>query len=315
MSKNTDSCIICSNKLSIFKKDIYDTKFGIGGHFDIGCCNSCGLVQLKNHPSKHELKALYEKYYNFGGNRKGLYSKISEVFFTSYLYRLWIAIDGDICFYSKSGNGRLLDLGCNEGRGIAIYNKNGFNAEGLELNELAANKARFKGCRVFTALLEEFDPEYKYDIIVLSHVLEHSTEPEIMLSHVARLLKPGGQVWISCPNIKSLFRVIFGEFWINWHAPFHITFFSAETLKNLLKKNGFKVIKTSFTTPTLWITQSMIAFFFSRIGRKTNAHQNPILLGGLMLIVRFILSPCLWFCNFIGRGDCLTATACYENDQ
>ena len=53
-----------------------------------------------------------------------------------------MGLDGDISFYSKHGKGRLLDIGCNEGRGLPIYKTNGFVVEGLEVNELAAAKAR-----------------------------------------------------------------------------------------------------------------------------------------------------------------------------
>jgi SAM-dependent methyltransferase len=309
MTNKTGGCILCSDELSIFRKEIYDTRFGIEGVYDVGRCNNCGLIQLKSSPAYSELKKLYEEYYNFGGGKKGLYIRISTAFFTSLLYRIWIAIDGDICFYSRSGTGRLLDLGCNEGRGLLIYKKNGFKAEGLELNEVAAEEARSKGFRVFTIPLEEFDPEYQYDVVVLSHVFEHSLEPDKMLKHVARFLKPSGQVWISCPNIKSWLRIIFGRFWINWHVPFHITFFSAVTLKNLLNKNGFEVTKTRFVTPALWIAQSIIAFLFGKRGIQCGAQHSAILLGSLMLLTRFLFFPLLWLGNMAGRGDCLAIEA------
>ncbi len=309
MTNKTAKCIQCTDELLIFKKEVFDTRFGIEGLYDIGRCNNCGLVQLKSPPEPSELKKLYEEYYNFGGGAKGLYSRISKAFFTSFLYRIWIALDGDICFYSRSGTGRLLDLGCNEGRGLLIYKKNGFKAEGVELNEVAANEARSKGFRVFTIPLEEFDPEYQYDVIVLSNVLEHSLEPDKMLRHVTRFLKPGGQVWISCPNIKSWQRVIFGRYWINWHVPFHITFFSAMTLKRLLNNNGFEIKKTKYVTPALWVAQSMIALLFAKKGEKNYAERLPVLLGTLMLFSRFILFPLLWLGNLSDHGDCLVIQA------
>ena len=44
----------------------------------------------------------------------------------------------------------LLDVGCNEGRGLTMYAGNGFQAEGLELNRVAADAARQKGFVVVT---------------------------------------------------------------------------------------------------------------------------------------------------------------------
>ena len=88
-------------------------------------------------------------------------------------------------------------------------------AEGLQLNDRAASEARKRGFRVFTNSLETFHPEQSYDVVVLSRVLEHSLKPKEMLTHVIRILKPDGQVWISCPNVESWQRDVFGRYWLN----------------------------------------------------------------------------------------------------
>jgi len=252
-------CLLCGQETAIFREDVFDTRLGIEGSYNICRCGSCGLIQLLPRLRPDELKSLYETYYNFGGNKEGLYTEFRKAFFASPLYRLWMAIDGDICFHSSRGNGRLLDIGCNEGQGLQIYEQNGFDAEGLELNDRAASEARKRGFRVFTDSLETFHPEQLYDVVVLSHVLEHSVNPREMLAHVTRILKPGGQAWISCPNAESWQRDVFGRYWINWHVPFHITFFSAAILKCILNDTGLEVIKTKFATPSLWVAQSVIA--------------------------------------------------------
>jgi len=171
-------------------------------------------------PSPGELKKLYEEYYNFGGEKGTIYTKSREAFFSSFLYRFWMALDGDIFFHSLKGRGRLLDIGCNEGRGLSLYYRNGFEPEGLELNEKAAQDARMAGFTVYTQTLEEFQPEEPFDVVVLSNVLEHAPDPKEMLEKVQRILKPGGQVWISCPNSQSWLRKLFGRSWINWHVPY-----------------------------------------------------------------------------------------------
>ena len=45
-----------------------------------------------------------------------------------------LILEGDFSFHRPKGTGRLVDIGCNEGRGLKIYSRNGFQAEGLELN-------------------------------------------------------------------------------------------------------------------------------------------------------------------------------------
>jgi len=309
MTKTTTTCVCCGGLIP-FIEGVFDTRFGVEGFFDICKCESCGLIQLSPCPPADELKQLYETYYNFGGSKKGLYTKLRKTFLESVFYRVWMAIDGDICFHSRRGQGRLLDIGCNEGQGLQIYKQNGFTAEGLELNERAAAEARKRGFRVFTDALETFQPEQLYDVVVLSHVLEHSVNPREMLTHAGSILKPDGQVWISCPNIESWQRDTFGRYWINWHVPFHITFFSAATLKSLLNDTGFEVIKTKYATPGLWAAQSVIASLFAKKGKKNYAQRSPILLGSLMFFFCFAFFPFFWLGNLSGRGDCLTIEAC-----
>lgn len=302
-------CLLCGERATASVEGIFDTRFGIGNSYNISICDKCALEQTVPVPSSQELKALYEKYYNFGGEKDTIYTRLRELFLFSFFYRLWIAIDGDISFHGDRGSGRLLDVGCNEGRGLNIYKRNGFSAEGLELNEVAAATARYKGFKVYTQLLEEFQPDEGYDVVVLSNVLEHSLAPKEMMHHVKRVLKPDGQVWISCPNNRSWLRVLFGAYWINWHVPFHIVHFSSDTLRRLLDESGFKDIQVCNATPSLWVSHSIIARLFAEKGRATTQLRNPLLVLTLMLFFRLVCFPGLWLGNILKRGDCLITRA------
>src|SRR5262249_24464284 len=211
----------------------------------------CGFEQLRPVPTASELKNLYESYYNFGGENDTLYTNLRERFLSSSLYRWWTRLDGDISFHDRKGTGRLLDVGCNEGRGLKIYSHNGFQAEGLELNEKAAEVARRAGFTVDTRMLSDFTASTPYDVVILSNVLEHSLDPKQMLLDVRRLLRPGGHVWISCPNGRSWLRSAFGHILINWHVPFHISQFSSDTMHRFLSQTGFGSVEMKQITPAL----------------------------------------------------------------
>ena len=270
------------------------------------------MEQLFPVPTPDELKALYERYYNFGGEHDTLYTRLRDWFFASPLHRVWAFLDGDISFYMRKGTGRLLDIGCNEGRGLQIYRRNGYAVEGLELNERAAAVARSKGLAVDTATLERFRPATAFNVAVLSNVLEHSLDPAQMLRDVRRILKAGGQVWISCPNSRSWLRFCFGRYWINWHVPFHIVHFSPDTLAQMLKEAGFENVQTRQITPSLWVASSVIAGLFAKVGQPNRQLRNPFLVFVLMLVARFLFFPLLILGNMRGRGDCLIVTATAE---
>lgn len=305
----TINCIACGSKVTAELQNVFDTRFGIEKVWDICRCTDCGIEQTIPAPLPEELKKLYEEYYNFGGEKGTTYTRLRDRFFSSIFYRIYLAIDGDISFHKLKGSGRLLDIGCNEGRGLRIYKANGFDAEGLELNEVAAKEARAKGFIVYTEAVENFQPEQLYDVVVLSNVLEHSLDPKNMLFHVHRILKPGGKVWISCPNNQSWLRKLFGRFWINWHVPFHIVHFSPEPLKRLLQDAGFNVDHVAHKTPSLWVAHSIISFLFFKPGYMNRYLRSPLLVASLMLVIRFVFFPLLWLGNLTGHGDCLVVEA------
>lgn len=307
--KITATCINCQNTLFLFGTELFDTRYGINAVFHNSECSRCGLEQTVPVPSAEDLKSLYERYYNFGGESNTLYTRIREWFLTSWFYRFWMAVDGDISFHSKNGRGYLLDVGCNEGRGLAIYRQNGFTAEGLELNETAANVARQRGFTVYTELVENFIPTISYDVVVLSNVLEHSLNPRGMIADICRFLRPGGEIWISCPNNRSWLRSLFGRYWINWHVPFHVSHFSVKTLASLLQKEGLTVVEVKQYTPALWVTHSIVSSLFAKHSRPTKQLRNPLLIIMLISLIRGLCFPLLWFGNLLERGDCLVVTA------
>ena len=303
------ACLLCNGTLEKSVGELFDTRFGIEGTYEVWRCLDCDLEQIFPVPTPAEMGRLYESYYNFGGERGTAYTRLREWFFSSWLYRAWIFLDGDISFHGRKGAGRLLDAGCNEGRGLRIYARNGFQVEGLELNPTAAAVARGAGFTVHVGDTTDFTAPAGYDVIVLSNVLEHAPDPKKVLSTARGNLKPGGQLWISCPNSRSWLRKLFGRSWINWHVPFHISHFSAETLLHLLTDAGFHNVELRQIMPALWFTQSCIALLFAREGRKNTQLRNPFLTLALMVFARFVLFPALWLGNRLGRGDCLLVVA------
>jgi SAM-dependent methyltransferase len=302
-------CLLCAGATETSIDGLFDTRFGIEGNFSVRRCLECGMEQLCPIPAPAQLKNLYERYYNFSGERGTSYTKLREWFFSSSLYRRWIRVDGDIAFHIRRGSGRLLDIGCNEGRTLKNYARNGFQAEGIELNETAAAVARAAGFNVFTGQIDDLTPDVPFDVAVLSNVLEHSLDPKAMLLAVGRLLTNEGEVWISCPNSQSWLRRAFGRWWINWHVPFHITHFSSLTLRNLLEESGFGHIAIRQITPALWVASSIVARVFARPGKPTRQLRNPLLIFALVLGCRALLFPLLYWGNRAGRGDCLVAVA------
>jgi SAM-dependent methyltransferase len=304
-------CLICGQECRLMLAGLFDDRFGAPGPYDIVRCGHCGLEQTWPQHPERELKELYERFYNWGGERGTAYSELRERFLGSGLYRLWLKWDGDISFHLPQGTGRLLDVGCNEGRGLVFYSQNGFQAEGLEINERAAAIARQRGFTVHTVPLAQFTPEKPYGVVVLSNVLEHAVDPVAMLREVRRLLNPGGHVWISCPNGASFWRRIFGRRWINWHVPFHQWHFTIETLRKILERADLRLTTWQTCTPALWVAQSLCAWD-SKMGRANRLMRSAPVIAGSMLLIRSLGFPLLRRYDRQMAGDCLIITAAPE---
>jgi len=304
-----DPCLVCGGATAVIVPQTTDFRFGAPGTYSVRECPACGAAQTWPRPDAATLKSLYETYYNSGGEGGTGYGRARERFLLSPLYRLFLAIDGDISFHAERGSGRLLDVGCNEGRGLTLYQRNGFAAEGLELNETAAAEARARGFAVATVPIEEFHPPVPFDVVIVSNVLEHALDPRAMLGEIRRLLRPGGEVWISLPNRASWLRRLFGAEWINWHVPYHITHFQRAALLRLLDDSGFTAASLRDVTPALWAAQSAIAWATRARADRRRWLRNAKLVAAAMAAARFGLFPLLWLGNRMGRGDCLVVKA------
>ena len=76
------------------------------------------------------------------------------------------------------------------------------------------------------------------------HVLEHVPELTKTIAEITRILDKNGKLIIAVPNHKSWDAKYYNEFWAGWDVPIHLWHFSKATIKLLLNKNKFTLIKT-----------------------------------------------------------------------
>lgn len=303
-------CILCGAMVSAVGLDVFDLRFGVPGHFHVTVCDGCGVEQTAPRLDDAELAATYERFYNFRSDDDAGYATRRSALVRCGLYRLWLRLDGDISFVLEPGHDRrLLDVGCNEGRNLALFARSGFRAEGVEPNPAAWEVTQRLGLTAHLGQLGDLAKDEPFDVIVLSNVLEHLQEPVAVLAQARQRLRPGGEIWISCPNAQSWLRHRFGSAWINWHPPFHLVHFTEEALGGLLEQAGFEVTDRRTITPALWLVQSMIASRSARPGRATLALRRPGLVAALLVAARTLFGPILWIADRRHRGDCLVVKA------
>jgi 2-polyprenyl-3-methyl-5-hydroxy-6-metoxy-1,4-benzoquinol methylase len=152
-------------------------------------------------------------------------------------------------------SGKLLDVGCGEGSFLAVAKRCGWAVVGLEPDPKAALVAQQRGLDIVNSGLEGLESQSgSFDVITLSHVIEHMHEPLETLRSCNRLLKPGGQLWIETPNIDSLGHRVFGRHWRGLEAPRHLVLFSRSSLVWALSQAGFgRVLTLPMPSPRRWL--------------------------------------------------------------
>jgi SAM-dependent methyltransferase len=93
----------------------------------------------------------------------------------------------------------------------------------------------------FPALAPSFEGEY--DVVSMSHYLEHTRVPEDEIAAARRALKPGGCLLIEVPDPASGFGRLLGRWWFPWYQPQHLHFLSVENLGAMLQQQGFTALR------------------------------------------------------------------------
>lgn len=145
---------------------------------------------------------------------------------------------------------KVLDIGCATGVfGKLLKDKYNCCVTGIEINKRICKIAENNIDKVICCNVETNFPEIKdkFDIIILADILEHLKNPENLLNNIKNLLNSNGYIIISVPNV-SHYSVVMNLLWGNWDYTSsgildktHLRFFTFNSIKRMLKENGFKI--------------------------------------------------------------------------
>ncbi len=228
-------CPICGAKS--YKKF---TKTNIFGKYHFYKCKKCNLLFVGNLPTKKNLGIFYSKYFSLPKNQnlKNL-KKFSFVF---------NKINISTKRYSKL---KFLDIGSGSGE-IASFllNKNieeiacvDFSEDLLKIKKKIKNKKLKIIIGDFLNIENKLKDNY-FDIVTLFDVVEHLVNPKIYLNLAIKKLKSGGKLIITTPNINSLNYLIYKKYWDWISPPWHLFYFSPDSISYLMRKLGMYKIQT-----------------------------------------------------------------------
>lgn len=247
----SSQCVVCKQEVTEpFLSDARDYQYGGAKLSQIGRCSGCGLVQQMPMLTQEEALALYPDHYaQYNPGTGALRRKLLGVYFRSTV---------DILRKLDAAPGKkLLDIGSGAGEKASyLRDALGLDVTCVEPHEGAAQAAREAwGLEVIDSFFPcaEVKPG-SFDFIYINHVIEHCPDPVSLLSDIHAALKPGGWIIGETENIDSISYKLFGRYWSLLHTPYHLYFFTPESLKRVFSESKFGEMSYSYMwDPSAWV--------------------------------------------------------------
>lgn len=147
--------------------------------------------------------------------------------------------------YQINKKAQILDIGCGQGPALNVFRDKGyFSTIGITLNDEDVRICRQNGhdVRKMDQSFLEFT-DASFDFVWARHVIEHSIFPYFTLSEFARVLSPGGILYLEIPAPETSCH--------HETNPNHYSVLGLGAWKSLLNRTGITVreeAKFAFTT-------------------------------------------------------------------
>lgn len=171
---------------------------------------------------------------------------------------------------------RVLDVGCSTGYLSERLRQRGATVVGIDVDERAVERARPFCEAVYVGDVESMELPFEpgeFDAIACGDVIEHLREPEAFLARMRPLLRPGGRLVVTTPNIANWamrLGLLFGRFrYTEWGIldRTHTRLFTRKTLEEALRAAGFRIEVFDYTVPVPVLSTRRVEGLAHAIGR------------------------------------------------
>ena len=203
----------------------------------------------------HRRGILYSRNFDLAVAGRKYFAKFHDPASSHSLVWKWLSAHG---VASK----KVLELGVGDASLTRRLFEAGAVVDGIELDAVAADLARPYCRAIVVDDLDDFRSahrEERYDLIIAADVLEHLRDPEFVLSQLRDLVRPGGMLVVSLPNVANVYvrlNMLLGRF--PYHTKgildrTHLHFYTLKSAERLFTKAGWTVRERDVTAIPLVI--------------------------------------------------------------
>lgn len=203
-------------------------------------CKDCSLAFMSPSLSDAELDNYNSQYFQ---NAHGGYSEHPLVLgFHSAINRSRVEYVLDYCKRKKITIKKVFEVGPGSGMFLKHFKDLNPIDEYAIVESDSDLKGRFlnMGATIYDSF--EDSPSANFDLVICSHVLEHTNNPIQFLNSLTRLLKPGGILFIEVPCRDYLYKPVYEP---------HLLFFDKKSLGNLINKLSYNHLEISYHGPKI----------------------------------------------------------------
>lgn len=216
-------------------------------------CRNCGFIYTNPIPTREDLQRYYSS--RTGPTEKSsmrpgflsLRQSILMKLIRSPRVRIWVR-KARLIRWNKylPQEGRLIDVGCAYGYLVlAAERMRKWACYGLDIqmHKLKYARSKYPYLSLYLGAVDELCfMDETFDIVIMTHVLEHTFDPLNTLLELSRILRTKGVLVVTVPDAAHPFARLMGKEFPLVQPPVHLWYFSAQTLARLLERTGMKVI-------------------------------------------------------------------------
>jgi SAM-dependent methyltransferase len=199
-------------------------------------CGDCSTVYLWPLPRPDVVEATFTDAYD--GATTGYFGKVDSKMRRCRRRLAWLSR------FAKAG--RFLDIGCNGGFIVEAARERGFEAHGLDIDPISIRYAEkhYPANRFYLSTIEAFEPDPpRFDLVYCSEVIEHIPDVQEFAEASARLVAPGGYLFITTPDIGHWNRPRDLVGWDGFSPPSHCIYFRPRSLRLLMERHGLTLVR------------------------------------------------------------------------
>ncbi len=263
---NKHVCQICSSENS--------SELCRVGDYQILFCGQC--QNSRTYPPPHDFDYTSEDFHGY--NLETTSEPSSSFESLPEQWRESIQIQVALIKRNAHPGASILEIGCGEGILLHQLALSGFDVYGIEPGINASHRARKSGLNVTTGHYPEDSPRRQFDVVILSHVLEHLEKPGEILAKIATE-NPNAIILLVQTNFKGIIPRLRKEHWYAWAPEQHFWHFSTAGIIYLAHSHGYEARSVTYSSlchlPILHRVLNLFAFFIPRLYDQIHVMISP----------------------------------------